>query len=387
MIPFSYNLRSLAVRKTTTAATLLGVGLVAFVFSSLQMLANGIESTMRRTADPAVAIVLSEGAESEQQSSIELAAVQTVLSAREVATEGGGRPNHVKETVGLVGVEDPRTRALSILNVRGLSEGGFAFHGAKIVSGRMPHPGAKEAAIGRMLQGRSSQLAVGSAFDLRPGQRFDVVGVFEAEGSSFESEIWIDEDVLSTTLHREDVGVLRVRLTSPTSFDSFRAGLQSNHALGLQALRESAYYDRMGAGIAGLVSALAQITGAFFYLAAAIGAMITMFAAVARRTREIATMRALGFQKRTILSSFLLEAIVLTAVGGALGALASVPMRFLEISTINQTTWSIVVFGFEPTPLILLTSALLAAAIGLVGGFIPAYRASQLSPAQAMRRA
>lgn len=387
MIPFSYNLRSLTVRKATTVATVLGVALVAFVFSSLQMLANGIESTMRRSADPAVALVMRDGAETESQSSIDAAAVRTVLSAREVAQAANGQAMHVGESVGLVGVEEPATRRLSIFNVRGVPEGAFAFHGATIVEGRMPSPGTKEAVIGKALVGRSPQLVTGGAFDVRPGQRFQVVGVFAAQGSAFESEVWLDAEVLATTLRRPDVGVLRVKLQSPASFDAFRAAIEGNRPLGLQVIRESAYYERLGSGITKLVSALARISGGFFYLAAAIGAMITMFASVSRRTREIATMRALGFQKRDVLKSFLLEALILTSMGGAIGAVASLPMNLVEISTINQETWSFVVFGFEPTALILVSSAAAAAAVGLVGGIVPAVQASRLSPAQAMRKA
>jgi putative ABC transport system permease protein len=176
-----------------------------------------------------------------------------------------------------------------------------------------------------------------------------------------------------------------VRLDSPAKFDGFKALIEQNRQLGLLAMREPDYYEKQSDMTATFLTILGTLIAVFFSLGAMIGAMITMHAQVANRQREIGTLRALGFSRFSILTSFMLESLVLALGGGIIGAAISLVMQFVRITTLNQTTWSEIVFTFEPTPEILVRALVLAAVMGIIGGFLPAVRASRVSPVEAMR--
>jgi len=181
------------------------------------------------------------------------------------------------------------------------------------------------------------------------------------------------------------VSSVTVQLASHTSYDGFAAAMEHDKQLGLKVQRESEYYDKQSEGTAKFVQFLGQAIVFFFSVGAMIGAMITMYAAVANRSREIGTLRALGFSRMQVLTSFLLEAFLLALLGGAVGAAASLAMMFVEFSMMNFTTWSEVVFSFEPTVRIIVTAVLAGGIMGIVGGFFPAVRAARISPLVAMR--
>jgi putative ABC transport system permease protein len=181
------------------------------------------------------------------------------------------------------------------------------------------------------------------------------------------------------------VSSVRVRLDSASKFDAFKAAIESNRQLDLEAIRESAYYEKQSEGMSMFINALGILIAIFFSIGAMIGAMITMHASVANRQREIGTLRALGFSKLSILGSFLLESIALGLMGGLAGAAASMCMAFVKFSTMNWATFSEIVFGFEPTPGIIGMALAVAAVMGLLGGFFPAVRAARMSPIEAMR--
>jgi putative ABC transport system permease protein len=299
-----------------------------------------------------------------------------------------GSPASVEAIVTRTGIENPTTHRVPMWLVRGVPPDAYAFHGARFVEGRPPAPGAREAVIGRAVAARNPWLGVGQLVSVRGRNQFTIVGIFESDGSAFESEIWTDLSSLQAVLRRPtEISSIRLHLAAPEMLESVRATIDGNPALGLSVFRETEYYDKLGRGIAGTLRALAIVVGVFFYLAAAVGAMITMFAGVAGRTREIATLRAIGFRRTSILASFLLEAVVLTATGGAAGTLAALATRWIEVSTLNGQTYTQLVWRFEPTPWILLSSALLSVFVGMVGGLLPALRASRLPPAAALRQA
>jgi putative ABC transport system permease protein len=213
-----------------------------------------------------------------------------------------------------------------------------------------------------------------------------VVGVFEAGGSSYESEVWADSELVRQAYHREGIySSVRVQLESPTKFDAFRAGVENDKRLGLQAVRETTFYEKQSEGVAKFVGILGTIVSVFFAAGAMIGAMITMYGAVASRQREIGTLRALGFSQSSVLSSFLLEAVLLAVVGGALGAAASMLMGLVHFSMVNMASWSEMVFSFDPTPRVMTTALVFACGMGLFGGLLPAVRAARTSPLQAIR--
>ena len=195
--------------------------------------------------------------------------------------------------------------------------------------------------------------------------------MFEDGGSSHESEVWTDIENVRTSFSRQAlVSSVRVRV-APDKFDAFKASIESNRQLGLQVMRETTYYEKTSEGTSQFIGAMGMAIAVFFSIGAMLGAMITMHAAVANRQREIGTLRALGFGKGSILFSFLLEAIFLSLIGGAIGAAASMAMGLVRFSTVNWATWSEIVFTFEPTPGIIIGSMIFAAVMGIVGGCSP----------------
>jgi putative ABC transport system permease protein len=213
-----------------------------------------------------------------------------------------------------------------------------------------------------------------------------VVGIFSAAGSSFESEIWGDLNTVRAIFNRQgSVSSVTLRLKDPGAFEALRMRIASDPRLGLEAKREPTYYEEQSQGLSIFIRALGLVIAVFFSVGAMIGAMITMYAQVAQRGREIGTMRALGFRRRNILLSFMLEAVLLSLGGGVLGLLGALGMSFVHFSTLSFQSFSEIVFRFMPTPGIFIASLIFASMMGLLGGFLPAIRASRVSPVAAMR--
>jgi putative ABC transport system permease protein len=235
-------------------------------------------------------------------------------------------------------------------------------------------------------RGRFRGLELGQSFELKKNRPVKVVGVFSDEGSSFESEVWADIHAVRTAFGREGyVSSIRVRLDAASKFDAFKALVEQNRQLGLNVQREADFYAKQSEMTADFLTIMGTMIAVLFSIGAMIGATITMNAQVANRQREIGTLRALGFQRGSILVSFLLESIVLSLIGGGIGALAALLLKFVKITMLNAGTWSEMAFGFEPTPDIIIRAMVLAGVMGILGGFLPAVRAARVSPIEAMR--
>ncbi len=388
MVPIQYNLRSLFLRKTTTLATITGVALVVFVLSASQMLAHGIRRTMGRSGSPDGAIVLRKGSDAELSSNFESRLVGLIKAAPGVKHGADGAPLGAGEMVIVIAADllDKPGQVANVL-VRGVSEDSLKLRPEiHVVQGRTAKPGTNEVIIGKRLPGRFRGIDLGQTFDLNKNRPVTVVGVFESEGSSLESEVWADIDTVRAAFGRDGiVSSTTVKLESPASYDGFAAAMEHDKQLGLKVMRETEYYEKNSEGTSEFVKFLGTAIVFFFSLGAMIGAMITMYAAVANRKREIGTLRALGFSSFQVLSSFLLEAFVLALMGGIVGAVASLAMTWVEFSMMNFTTWSEVVFSFEPTVPILVSALLAGGLMGVLGGFLPAVRAARTSPLVAMR--
>jgi putative ABC transport system permease protein len=387
MIPVRYNIRSLAVRKATTIATAGGIGLVVFVLASSLMLSAGIRKTLGSTGKPENAIVLRMGSDAELGSIVEDSTVPLVLAAPGVRVDEKGQPIGAAEIVVVGAMEKLGAKGVTNVSIRGVPDDVMRFRPeVHIVAGRAPRPGSDEALVGARVRGRIRGLDLDQTFELKKNRPVTVVGVFEADGSSYESEVWVDRELLRQAYNRQGiVSSVRVRLDSPTKFDAFRAGVENDKRLGLQAVRETAFYEKQSEGAATFVGILGTIVSVFFAAGAMIGAMITMYAAVANRQREIGTLRALGFSRSSVLTSFLLEAVLLSVVGGALGAALSLSMGFVHFSMVNFASWSEIVFSFDPTPRVIGTALAFACGMGLIGGLLPAIRAARTSPLKAIR--
>jgi putative ABC transport system permease protein len=386
MIPVRYNVRSLAVRKTTTLATALGIALVVFVLASALMLSAGIRKTLSISGKPDTAIVLRKGSDAELGSSIEEPDVNLVLAAPGVKKESGA-PSAVAEVVVVAAMEKIGAVGVTNVQLRGVPDDVMRFRPeVTLVAGRVPQPGSDEVLIGERLRGRFKGLDLDQSFDIKKNRPVKVVGVFESGGSSYESEVWVDREVLRAAFGRQGhMSSIRVHLDSTAAFDAFQVGVEEDKRLGLMAMRESDYYERQSEGTSTFIGAMGTLISVLFSMGAMIGAMITMYAAVANRQREIGTLRALGFSRSSILGCFLLEAVLLALAGGAVGAAASLAMGYVKFSMMNFASWSEIVFSFDPTPQIIGRSLIFAGVMGLVGGFFPALRASRVSPVAAMR--
>jgi len=387
VIPISYNIRNLAVRKTTSIAAGLGLALVVFVVAAVLMLQNGIKNALGRSADPNGVIVLRKGSDVELSSNIDEPNVGLVLATPGIAHMEDGTPAGAGELMVVVLLDKLGTDGFSNVQVRGVPDNVLAFRkDTRVIAGRAPRPGTDEVMVGRAIRGRFKGVELGQSFDLKKNRPVSVVGVFEDGGSSFESEIWGDKNTVRTTFGREGlVSSVRLRLEGPSKFDGFKASVESNRQLGLEAFREDAYYDHLSSQMSDLVKYMGFAVAIFFGIGAMIGAMITMYAAVANRQREIGTLRALGFSKMSIVGSFLLESILLALAGGLVGTLASLALGFVKITMLNWQAWSEVVIGFEPNLRIIVTSVVAAGVMGLLGGFFPAVRAARMNPIEAMR--
>jgi putative ABC transport system permease protein len=388
MIPIAYNIRSLTVRRTTTIAAALGLALVVFIFASVMMLTNGLKQMSMRAADPDVAIVLRKGSDVELSSGIEESNISLIAATPGVAQATSGRPQVVGELVVVVLLEK-NSGGYSNVTLRGVPDNVMAFRpDVKIIEGRAATPGTDEAIVGKSIQGRFAGLEVGKQIEMRKNRPLKIVGVFEDDGSAFESEVWGDMSVIRATFGRQGiVSSVRVRLESPTKFDAFKTEVETNRQLDVTTMRDGEFYEKSSHGTALFLSVLGFIIAFFFSIGAIIGAMITMHATVAQRQREIGTLRALGFSRFQILLSFLLESVALALLGGVIGAGAAVLMGMKRITLMNNATWSELSFRFEPTPKILITAIVVAAVMGILGGFFPAIRAARINPVQAMRGA
>jgi putative ABC transport system permease protein len=390
VIPLAYNLRNLRARRTTTAAAAIGLALVVFVFATSRMLANGIHKAMHQASDPAVAIVLRKGASVEMESGIELPKIAIIGTGPGVGVFPNGRQQAIGELVTVLLLDKIGTDGgFSNVLMRGISDDSLAFRPTvKITEGRAATPGTDEVIVGRAVIGRFKGLNLGSTLDMRKGRPMKVVGVFEDDGSAYESEIWADADRVRANFGRGSiVSSVRVRLLSPDKFDGFAAALDGNRGLDVAAMKEEVFLTKASQGTAIFLSGMGFAIAFFFSVGAMIGAMITMHATIAQRQREIGTLRALGFSRFQILTSFLIESVLLSLVGGAIGAAASLLMSMKEFSTMNWATFSELVFKFEPSVGIIVSAMIAAAVMGILGGFWPAVRAARIDPVQAMRGA
>lgn len=391
MIAIQYNLRSLFVRRLTAAATLGGVALVTFVLAGALMLAAGVERAMASGGRDDVAIVLRAGSDSELASSVDTASLQTLRAAPAVAAPSG-EPSVSPELVSVVALQKSDGSGLSNLTVRGVEERAFALRPQlRLVSGRHPRPGSDEAIVGKRIVGKFAGLTLasdGSGGEVRLGKNrpVRVVGVFQAPGDSAESELWVDLDTARAALGRPGLASsVRVGLESPEQLATFQNAVEGDPRLGLDVQSEAAFLEAQASGLSSFIRGLGSLISGLFALAAMLGAAITMHGAVAARSREIGTLRALGFSRGNILWGFLCESCALTFGGAVLGVLLALPLAWVEISMMNQSSWSEVVFGFEPSAEVSLIALGFGLVMGLCGGVAPALRAAWMRPLDALR--
>jgi putative ABC transport system permease protein len=388
LIPLSYNVRSLFVRKTTTIATALGIGLVVFVLSSSLMLGQGIRNTLVSNGSTNRAIVIRKGSDTEMASGIDANVVSLIMAAPGVKRGNEGQALGTSDVVVVASLDkEGADGMISNVLIRGIQPAALLVRPeVRIVEGRLAQPGTDEVIVGQGIRGRFKGTELGASFDLKKNRPVKVVGVFESGGSSLESEVWADIDTVRNSFGRgSSSSSATVMLDSLSAFDGFKSYIENDKQLGLEPMRESVYYDKQSEGTSMFITALGAIIAFFFSVGAMIGAMITMYGAVAQRSKEVGTLRALGFSRGAVLLSFLFESVVLATLGGVLGGIASMGMTAVKFSTMNFATWQEISFSFDPSPAIILGSIVAGGMMGILGGFFPAVAASRLSPIEAMR--
>ena len=384
-VPFSYSFRNLLTRRLTTALTAGGMALVVFVFAAVLMLAAGLEATLVATGSPDNAVVLRAGSESEVQSGIDRDQASVIASQPEIANGENGDALAIKEVVVLVNLPKSATGMPANVTIRGVDAHSLELRPqVKLSAGRFNRPGAAEVVLGNKIAGRFRHAELGDY--LRFGMRsWRVVGILDAGNTGFGSEIWADADMVMQAFRRPVYSSVLFRLQDPTRFEGLKARLERDPRLTVEAYREVDYYAKQSELMARFIRILGTVLTVIFSFGATIGAMITMYAAVANRTREIGTLRALGFARRSILLAFLVESLLLSAVGAAVGLTAASFMRYLSVSTMNFQTFAELAFSFTLTPSIVVWSLLFALGMGLAGGVLPALRASRLNIVEALR--
>lgn len=384
-IPIVYTWKNLWARRITTALTATGMALVVFVFATMLMLSQGLEQTLVDTGSPGNVMVIRRGSETEVQSSVARAQAAIVETLPEIANNIYGKRLLSKETVVLMVLNKRGSDSPANVTIRGLSPPGLALRPqVQLINGRMFHPGSSEIMVGRKVAEGFSGVGIGEK--LRFGLRdWTVVGAFDAGNTGFSSEIWGDADQLMQAFRRQSYSSVIFSLADPLTFDQVKERIENDPRLPLESKRETEFYAEQSELMGNFLSILGLTLSVIFSIGAIIGAMITMHASVASRTREIGTLRALGFNKLSILTAFMLESLMLGLIGGIIGLALASTMQFLTISTMNWQTFAELAFTFTLTDDIVVRSVIFALIMGFVGGFLPSVRAARMNIIDALR--
>jgi ABC-type lipoprotein release transport system permease subunit len=384
-IPLSYSLRNLLTRRMTTVLTASGMAMVVFVFAATLMLTDGLEKTLVETGSPDNVVVIRKGSQSEVQSGVERLQANIIESQPEVATGSDGRRLLAKELVVLINLPKRGSNKPANVVIRGISTASQTLRPqVRLIEGRMPRSGSAEIMAGASIARRFQGAGIGE--HLRFGMRdWTIVGIFDAGTTGFNSEIWGDVDQLMQAFRRPVYSSVLFRLADSDSFERLKERIENDPRLTLEAKREPRYYLDQSEAMSKFLGILGMTLTVIFSLGAIIGAMVTMYASVANRVAEIGTLRALGFQRSSILAAFLSEALLLGLIGGLAGVFCASFMQLITISTMNWQTFSELAFSFELTAATTLKSIGFSLLMGLAGGLVPALRAGQMSIVDALR--
>jgi len=386
-IPLNYIWRNLATRKLTTALTAGGMALVVFVFTAVLMLDAGLRTTMVSTGSPDNLLAIRSGSETEIQSSIDNDQLGVLESLPHIALDAQGQALLARECVVLYSLVKKDTGVPTNVTIRGTTQTGLALRPqVKLVTGRMFRPGASEIIVGASLAKGFAGVEVGQTLTFAR-RDWLVVGIFDAGRTAFNSELWGDAEQLKQAFRRSLYSSLILKLDDVHSVEAIRQMIVKDRRLTIEVKPETQFYADQSKMLAGFISILGLTLSIIFSIGAVIGAMITMYAAVANRTAEIGTLRAIGFRRGSILIAFLLESMLLALLGGVVGLAAASLMQSVSISTMNWQTFSELAFAFRLTPGIAMSSLLFSFSMGLIGGVLPAWQAARLNIVDALRSA
>jgi putative ABC transport system permease protein len=385
-VPIVYNLRSMKVRWLTAVAAVLGIAGTVGVFVAMLALAHGFRATLVNSGSPDNVLIRRAGSSAELDGSVALDQVQAIEDEPGVAHDNG-KPLVSPEAVLIAAFNLRSTGTNANVQIRGVSPVVLKVRpNIKIIEGRFFEPGLAELVIGRNVPSTYEGLELGDTVPFG-GQAWKVVGVFDAGGSSFDSEVWADSRVLNQVYKRPEnlYQSVTVHLTSPAAFQHFKDAVTSDPKLTVQVDHEVEYYARQSQVLTTLISVLGGLVVLIMGVGAVIGALNTMYAMVSERAREIGTMRAIGFSQFSIVLSFVFEALLIAFIGGVIGCVSVLKLNGYTTSTMNMQTFSHVAFAFQITPILLAVGILFALLMGVVGGVPPAVRAARRPVALALR--
>ena len=383
-IPVAYNLRNLVVRKTTTIMTALGIALTVAVLLAILALVNGLHTTLASTGDPLQVIVMRKGSESEIVSNFTRTQFQDLKFKPGIAPGKDGQPLASLEVVSVINLSSSETGEGTNVTVRGLQPAGVEMrHGITITSGRWFQQGRRELVVGKSVAARYPEAQIGRKIKFGRGD-WDIVGVMDSGRGAQSSELWGDLNQVSADLQRVEVlSSALVRTTDAVTAKALVNDINNDQRLNMNAVSEAAYYEAQTASAVPI-----EYIGIFVAIIMAVGsafaAMNTMYAAVARRSREIGTLRVLGFSKGSILVSFFLESVLLSALGGVIGCLLVLPLNGITTG-IGNSNFSETAFNFHVSPQIMLSGMAFAVILGAAGGLFPAGNAARKEILTALR--
>ncbi len=376
-IPITYNLRNLLARRTTTMMTALGIALTVAVLLSVFALVEGLRTSLSSTGHPLHILMMRKGATAELNSAATPEQFQIIKAKPGIARLPNGDPMVSLELVTVIILESPEAPAGVNISLRGLTTTGVAMReNVRIAEGRMFTPGRREVVVGKGLAKRYPKARIGAKLEFGRGE-WEIVGIMDGGRSAANSEVFCDLAQLASDQNRETaLSALLIRATDEVAMNALINDIQEDRRLNADAVTETAYYEQQTSSAAPI-----QFLGIFVAVIMAIGssfaAMNTMYAAVARRSAEIGTLRVLGFSKTGILTSFFLESLFLSLLGGLIGCLLVLPLNNVSTGIGSFTTFSEFTFDFRITPEIMLSGMLFAAALGAIGGLLPAASAAR----------
>lgn len=383
-LPLKYNLRNLIVRKGSTLATAFTIGLTVAVFLLVMALARGIDLTLSSSGEPLNVIVLREGSTAELNSSVTRENFNDLMYLDGVVREGD-QPLATAEIITLIYKARKGMTQGSNVTIRGVGPMSLKLRsGFQIVGGRSFQPGLTEAVVSKRIAERFQGLDIGDKFRIQTTD-YTVVGLFDSAGKAFESEIWVDVNSLSSTTKRETFSSVLLRAKDQNALAALSTRITDDPKLHLKALSERKFYEDQQGTASGALKGLAVFISFIMAVGAGFAGMNTMYAAVARRTKEIGTLRVLGFSRLSILIAFLLESVAVALIGAAIGVVLTLPLNFVSTGTSNWVTFSEIAFNFKVTPDLVISALIFGAIIGFVGSLLPSIRAARFRIVEALR--
>jgi putative ABC transport system permease protein len=386
VLPLRYNIRSVRERWTVALLAIVGISLVVAVFVVLMAMSQGFSAALRGTGRPDNVIIVSRGSNSEVTSRVVLEDRNAILQHLPEVLSSDGRRLMAWEWISVMALprkSDGRRTNVVLRLVR--PETFLVRTGIRITEGRAFTPGLEEAIVGRRIMERVRGLAVGGVVKYRR-KLLRIVGVFESEGAAFESEIWVDLEMMRSVMRRgTGSNSVVVRVADPGQIAELNDWMRAQPNMPLKALSERQYYEDQAGPVSKTIKVLGGLVAVVMGIGAVFAAMNTMYRVVASRTREIGTLRAIGFSRSAILISFVIESALLGLLGGTIGCLLASTLHGYSTSTSNLQSFSEVAFAFRITPEIVAASLAFALTMGILGGLLPAARAARLSIAAAVR--